>query len=57
VVLSAFVENEPGVLADVTGLFSRRQINIKRIVGEPEGSIESGRFSSSHWQKPGPRII
>jgi acetolactate synthase-1/3 small subunit len=34
-VLSALVENEPGVLAEVTGLFARRQVNIERLVGEP----------------------
>lgn len=34
-VLSAVVVNEPGVTADVTGLFARRQVNIERIVGEP----------------------
>ncbi|MGQ3331298.1 acetolactate synthase small subunit [Halorubrum sp. FL23] len=37
VVLSALVENEPGVLADVTGLFSQRHINIERIVSESLG--------------------
>ena len=35
VVLSAYVKNEPGVTAKLTGLFARRQINIERIVGEP----------------------
>jgi acetolactate synthase-1/3 small subunit len=45
VVLSAFVENEPGVLADVTGLFSRRQINIERIVGEPVGDDTHSRIT------------
>ncbi|MFB6167985.1 MAG: acetolactate synthase small subunit [Haloferacaceae archaeon] len=45
VVLSAFVENEPGVLADVTGLFSRRQINIERIVGEPVGDDVHSRIT------------
>jgi acetolactate synthase-1/3 small subunit len=34
-VLSALVDNEPGVLAEVTGLFARRQVNIERLVGEP----------------------
>lgn len=45
VVMSAFVENEPGVLADVTGLFSRRQINIERIVGEPVGDDAHSRIT------------
>jgi acetolactate synthase-1/3 small subunit len=45
VVLSAFVENEPGVLADVTGLFSRRQINIERIVGEPVDNDAHSRIT------------
>lgn len=41
-VLSALVENEPGVLAEVTGLFARRQVNIERLVGEP---VEDGSRS------------
>lgn len=41
-VLSALVENEPGVLAKVTSLFARRQINIERLVSEP---IDDGAYS------------
>ncbi|MFB6112804.1 MAG: acetolactate synthase small subunit [Halodesulfurarchaeum sp.] len=44
-VLSALVENEPGVLSEVTGLFSRRQINIERLVGEPIGDGEHSRIT------------
>ena len=36
-VISALVENEPGVLAKVSGLFSRRQFNIESLtVGTTE---------------------
>jgi hypothetical protein len=45
VVLSALVENEAGVLADVTVLFSRRQIYIERIVGEPVGDNTHSRIT------------
>ncbi|MGM0606156.1 MAG: acetolactate synthase small subunit [Halobacteriota archaeon] len=45
VVLSAFVINEPGVTAKVTGLFARRQINIERIVGEPIGDGTRSRIT------------
>lgn len=34
-VLSAVVKNEPGVLAEVTGLAVRRQVVIERLVAEP----------------------
>lgn len=44
-VLSALVKNEPGVLAEVTGLFSRRQVNIKRLVGEPTGDGVHSRIT------------
>ncbi|MFB6157910.1 MAG: acetolactate synthase small subunit [Haloferacaceae archaeon] len=44
-VLSALVENQPGVLAAVTGLFARRQVNIERIVGEPVGDGERSRIT------------
>lgn len=44
-VLSALVENEPGVLAEVTGLFARRQVNIERLVGEPIGDGERSRIT------------
>jgi acetolactate synthase-1/3 small subunit len=45
VVLSAFVKNEPGVTAKLTGLFARRQINIERIVGEPVGDGTHSRIT------------
>ena len=32
-ILSALVKNEPGVLAEVSGLFSRRQFNIESLTG------------------------
>lgn len=44
-VLSAVVVNEPGVTAEVTGLFARRQINIERIVGEPMGDGTRSRIT------------
>ncbi|MFB6304543.1 MAG: acetolactate synthase small subunit [Haloferacaceae archaeon] len=44
-VLSALVDNEPGVLAEVTGLFARRQVNIERLVGEPIGDGERSRIT------------
>lgn len=40
-VLSALVEHEPGVLAAVSGLFSRRQFNIESLTVGP--TTESGR--------------
>jgi len=44
-VLSIIVENEPGVTAEVTGLFARRQVNIERIVGEPMGDGDRSRIT------------
>ncbi|MFW6384776.1 MAG: acetolactate synthase small subunit [Halodesulfurarchaeum sp.] len=44
-VLSALVVNEPGVTAEITGLFARRQVNIERIVGEPLGDGEHSRIT------------
>ena len=44
-VLSALVDNQPGVLAEVTGLFARRQVNIERLVGEPIGDGERSRIT------------
>lgn len=44
-VLSAVVENEPGVLAKVTSLFARRQINIERLVGEPISDGDRSRIT------------
>ncbi|MFB6178464.1 MAG: acetolactate synthase small subunit, partial [Halorientalis sp.] len=58
-VLSALVEHRPGVLADVSGLFSRRQFNIESltvgtitdenrarmtiVIEEPEPGIEQAK--------------
>lgn len=44
-VLSAVVVNEPGVTAEVTGLFARRQVNIERIVGEPMNEKNRSRIT------------
>ncbi|MFB6210378.1 MAG: acetolactate synthase small subunit [Halobacteriales archaeon] len=44
-VLSALVENEPGVLAEVVTLFARRQINIERLVAEPVGDGDRSRIT------------
>ena len=44
-VLSVVVENQPGVTAEVTGLFARRQVNIERIVGEPMGDGDRSRIT------------
>jgi acetolactate synthase-1/3 small subunit len=45
IVLSTVVTNEPGVTANVTGLFARRKINIERIVGEPMGDGTRSRIT------------
>lgn len=44
-VLSAVVINEPGVTAELTSLFARRQVNIERIVGEPMGDGTRSRIT------------
>ena len=44
VVLSVLVKDEPGVLAEVTALFARRQINIERVVSEKTGDGEHTRI-------------
>ena len=44
-VLSALVDNQPGVTAEVTSLFARRQVNIERIVGEPIGDGSRSRIT------------
>ncbi len=44
-VLSAIVVDEPGVTAEVTGLFARRQVNIERIVGEPMNEENRSRIT------------
>lgn len=45
VVLSALVRDESGVLAEVTALFARRQINIERLVAEPINDGELSRIT------------
>ena len=50
--LSVLVENKPGVLARVSGLFSRRSFNIHSLaVGETENPDVS---ASRSWSTPTP---
>jgi len=44
-VISALVEHEPGVLADVSGLFSRRQFNIESLTVGPTHDEEYARIT------------
>lgn len=44
-VISALVEHEPGVLADVSGLFSRRQFNIESLTVGPTHDEEFARIT------------
>jgi acetolactate synthase-1/3 small subunit len=44
-VLSALVEHEPGVLADVSGLFSRRQFNIESLTVGPTTDESRARMT------------
>jgi acetolactate synthase-1/3 small subunit len=44
-VISALVENEPGVLAKVSGLFSRRQFNIESLTVGPTEDEELSRIT------------
>jgi acetolactate synthase-1/3 small subunit len=44
-VISALVEHEPGVLADVSGLFSRRQFNIESLTVGPTHDGEYARIT------------
>jgi acetolactate synthase-1/3 small subunit len=44
-VLSALVKHEPGVLAEVSGLFSRRQFNIESLTVGPTRDHEQARMT------------
>ncbi|THE63286.1 acetolactate synthase small subunit [Salinadaptatus halalkaliphilus] len=44
-VISALVEHEPGVLSDVSGLFSRRQFNIESLTVGPTDDAELARIT------------
>ncbi|GAB3029036.1 acetolactate synthase small subunit [Natronobiforma cellulositropha] len=44
-VISALVKHEPGVLADVSGLFSRRQFNIESLTVGPTEDDERARIT------------
>ncbi len=44
-VISALVEHEPGVLSDVSGLFSRRQFNIESLTVGPTESDDRARIT------------
>jgi len=44
-VLSALVEHEPGVLANVSGLVSRRQFNIESLTVGPTTNPETARIT------------
>ncbi|MFC4245620.1 acetolactate synthase small subunit [Natribaculum luteum] len=44
-VISALVEHEPGVLSDVSGLFSRRQFNIESLTVGPTEDEERARMT------------
>ncbi len=44
-VISALVEHEPGVLSDVSGLFSRRQFNIESLTVGPTEDGERARMT------------
>ncbi|MFC6717755.1 acetolactate synthase small subunit [Natrialbaceae archaeon GCM10025810] len=44
-VISALVEHEPGVLSDVSGLFSRRQFNIESLTVGPTEDEERARIT------------
>ena len=44
-VISALVEHEPGVLSDVSGLFSRRQFNIESLTVGPTENDEHARIT------------
>jgi acetolactate synthase-1/3 small subunit len=44
-VLSALVEHEPGVLAEVSGLFSRRQFNIESLAVGPTENDDHARIT------------
>ncbi|WP_265108265.1 acetolactate synthase small subunit [Halosolutus halophilus] len=44
-VISALVEHEPGVLAEVSGLFSRRQFNIESLTVGPTADEDRARIT------------
>jgi len=44
-VISALVEHEPGVLSDVSGLFSRRQFNIESLTVGPTENDDHARIT------------
>ncbi len=44
-VISALVEHEPGVLSDVSGLFSRRQFNIESLTVGPTENDDQARIT------------
>ncbi|MFC4438895.1 MULTISPECIES: acetolactate synthase small subunit [Natrialbaceae] len=44
-VISVLVEHEPGVLSDVSGLFSRRQFNIESLTVGPTAEDERARIT------------
>ncbi|ELY52224.1 acetolactate synthase small subunit [Natronolimnohabitans innermongolicus] len=44
-VISALVEHEPGVLSDVSGLFSRRQFNIESLTVGPTTNDDRARIT------------
>ncbi|MFC4543297.1 acetolactate synthase small subunit [Halosolutus amylolyticus] len=44
-VISALVEHEPGVLSDVSGLFSRRQFNIESLTVGPTDDDDRARIT------------
>ncbi|SIS03851.1 acetolactate synthase small subunit [Natronorubrum thiooxidans] len=44
-VISALVKHEPGVLSDVSGLFSRRQFNIESLTVGPTNDEERARIT------------
>ena len=44
-VISVLVEHEPGVLSDVSGLFSRRQFNIESLTVGPTADDERARIT------------
>lgn len=54
-VLSAYVENEPGVLASVSGLFQRRQFNIESLTVGPTQNDGYSRITMV-LEEPAPEV-
>ena len=54
-ILSILVENKPGVLARVAGLFSRRGFNIDTLAVGPDRRPRASRASPSRWTAPSTR--